>query len=322
MSTPITEAVHAGAFIISESPGRRSREAVDIAVSQTIYAGSVLGRRDVNASARASVAADASNTGNGVFTLDATTPVLAGAIDGVYRVVNELVATNSGEFVVYDPNGIEIGRVAVGGTFATGIKFVIADGSTDFAIGDAFSVTVGVEALPASVVAASFNVGNGAFTMDPTAPVNVATAQAGTYSAVCTAVAANAGTFTVYDPNGTSLGTVTVAGSAFNTQIKFTIADGSIDFALGDTFYINVRIGEATAFEYLPLNLSATDGTQIAAAIAVYPVVTGGSTRVPVAGIRRDAEVRLSDLTLPSGVTAAQQAIVIQQLRQLGIICR
>jgi hypothetical protein len=27
--------------------------------------------------------------------------------------VNELVATNSGEFVVYDPDGIEIGRVAV-----------------------------------------------------------------------------------------------------------------------------------------------------------------------------------------------------------------
>ena len=53
-----------------------------------------------------------------------------------------LCAANSGEFVVYDPDGIEIGRVAVAATFNNQIKFVIADGSNDFAIGDAFSVTV------------------------------------------------------------------------------------------------------------------------------------------------------------------------------------
>src|SRR5262245_5985165 len=63
-------------------------------------------------------------------------------LPSVYRVVNELVATNSGEFVVYDPDGIEIGRVAVAATFSNQIKFMIADGSTDFAIGDAFSITV------------------------------------------------------------------------------------------------------------------------------------------------------------------------------------
>ena len=62
----------------------------------------------------------------------------------MYRVVNELVATNSAEFVVYDPDSIEIGRVAVVVTFSNQVKFVIADGSTDFAIGDAFSITVGI----------------------------------------------------------------------------------------------------------------------------------------------------------------------------------
>ena len=92
-----------------------------------------------------SAAADGSNTGNGVITLDATAPVAPSAKNGVYRVVNELVATNSGEFVVYDPDGIEIGRVAVAATFSNQVKFVVADGSTDFAIGDAFSITVGIE---------------------------------------------------------------------------------------------------------------------------------------------------------------------------------
>ena len=74
-------------------------------------------------------------------------------LPSVYRVVNELVATNSGEFVVYDPDGIEIGRVAVAATFSNQIKFVIADGATDFAIGDAFSITVGIEETDYQIVA-------------------------------------------------------------------------------------------------------------------------------------------------------------------------
>ena len=80
-------------------------------------------------------------------------PVAAGAKNGVYRAVNELVATNSGEFVVFDPDGTEIGRVAVGATFNNQIKFVIADGATDFAIGDAFSITVGIEETDYQVAA-------------------------------------------------------------------------------------------------------------------------------------------------------------------------
>src|SRR5215471_9034599 len=74
-------------------------------------------------------------------------------LPSVYRVVNELVATNSGEFVIYDPDGIEIGRVAVAATFSNQVKFVIADGSTDFAIGDAFSITVGIEETDYQIVA-------------------------------------------------------------------------------------------------------------------------------------------------------------------------
>jgi len=140
-----TEARHAGSFMVSEAPGRLSRDRFVVALNQALVAGQVVGKTAVVALVTSSVAADAGNTGNGVFTLDATTPVLAGAKNGVYRVVNELVAANSGEFVVFDPDGIEIGRVAVAATFSSQIKFVIADGATDFAIGDAFSVSVGIE---------------------------------------------------------------------------------------------------------------------------------------------------------------------------------
>jgi head decoration protein D len=139
-----TESKHAGCFMVSEAEGRRSRDKVVVALNQTLVAGQVIGRT-VAGTVTSSVAADAGNTGNGVFTLDGTAPVGAGAKDGNYRVVNDLVATNSGEFIVTDPDGIEIGRVAVGATFNNQIKFVIADGATDFAIGDAFTVTVGIE---------------------------------------------------------------------------------------------------------------------------------------------------------------------------------
>lgn len=117
-----------------------------IAQNQTIVAGQVLGAAPVASLVTSGAAADAGNTGNGTFTLDVTTPILAGAQNGKYRVVCIAVASNGGEFVVEDPKGIEIGRVAVGATFASQIKFVVADGSTDFAAGDAFTVTVGVEA--------------------------------------------------------------------------------------------------------------------------------------------------------------------------------
>ncbi len=84
----------------------------------------------------------AGNTGNGVMTLDVTTPVLAFAAAGVYSVVCTAAATNSGTFRVTDPRGRVLGDVAVAATFADQIKFAIADGSADFIVGDTFLVTV------------------------------------------------------------------------------------------------------------------------------------------------------------------------------------
>lgn len=92
------------------------------------------------------------NTGNGVFTIDALTPVLAGAKVGVYTVRCIAAAANGGTFRVEDPDGIVLGDVAVGATFADDIKFAIADGSADFVVGDGFDVTVSGGTLIANAV--------------------------------------------------------------------------------------------------------------------------------------------------------------------------
>lgn len=87
-------------------------------------------------------AAAEGNTGNGVLTLDATTPALAGAAVGAYTVACVTAASNGGVFRVSAPDGVLLGDVAVGATFANRIKFAIADGAVDFAVGDTFTITV------------------------------------------------------------------------------------------------------------------------------------------------------------------------------------
>lgn len=89
----------------------------------------------------------AGNTGNGAMTLDVTTPVLANAMAGVYKVLCTAAASNSGTFRVFDPLGRVLGDVAVAGTFADQIKFVIADGATDFIVGDTFLVKVVIDTI-------------------------------------------------------------------------------------------------------------------------------------------------------------------------------
>lgn len=143
--TTLTETLHAGGFIVSEANGKRSREQATIGLNQVLVTAQVLGRAPIAANVTSSAAADAGNTGNGVFTIDATTPVLADAKNGVYRVVCIEPVTNLGTFAVIDPKGAEIGRAIVGTVFSNQIKFAIADGATDFVAGDAFSVTVGIE---------------------------------------------------------------------------------------------------------------------------------------------------------------------------------
>ena len=104
---------------------------------RTLDIGTVIGRRLFGAPTSART-----GTGTGTLTLDATTPLLSGAKVGTYTVTCIAAAANGGTFRVTDPDGHVLGDVAVGGTFASAVKFTIADGATDFIVGDSFTVTV------------------------------------------------------------------------------------------------------------------------------------------------------------------------------------
>lgn len=138
-----TEGRHTAEFLLSEANGNRSRENITIkSGAGKLVAGAILGMIAVGAATSAAKAGG--NTGTGTLTLDATTPVLAGAKSGVYSVRCIVADTNGGTFRVEDPDGNVIGDVAVGGTFSDDIKFAIADGGTDFVVGDGFDITVAV----------------------------------------------------------------------------------------------------------------------------------------------------------------------------------
>lgn len=220
----LNEGRHAGSFLVQEMPGFYSRDALTVALNQSLAAGQVVGKSAVAANVAAAAVADAGNTGNGVLTMDAAAPVSAGVKNGAYRAVCIAVAVNGGTFAIEDPTGAEIGKVAVGATFNKDVKFVIADGATDFVAGDAFTINVVREYGSDEEVKA-------------------------------------------FDPN-------------------------------------------------------AADGSQVAAAINFAPVVTDAVTRKKATFVTRNAEVRASDLTWPVGITAAQQAAAIEQLRGAGIILR
>jgi hypothetical protein len=145
--TPITESFHDGGFIVSEANGHRSRERITITGAK-IYAGTVLGK--VALGSATSAAKSGGNTGNGTLVLDVTTPILAGAIAGVYQVRCMEAVTNGGKFTVKDPNGFSLGQAIIvagaGGTytFSDQVKFAVTDGTTDFVVGDGFDITVAV----------------------------------------------------------------------------------------------------------------------------------------------------------------------------------
>lgn len=86
---------------------------------------------------------DGDNAGNGVMTLDGT-PYGAGIVAGDYRVECATAAANGGTFNVIDPTGNVVGQATVGVAYVGPLRFTIADGANDFAVGDGFTVSVSI----------------------------------------------------------------------------------------------------------------------------------------------------------------------------------
>lgn len=136
--TLLTEGAYPSDWLKREADSLFSREQIVIASgSGVVPSGRLLGKITAGA---ASYAAVAGNTGNGTI---GTITAAAGIIVGVYRLVCIEPATNAGKFAVEDPYGHTVGVATVGVAFSGGgLGFTIADGSTDFASGDAFTITV------------------------------------------------------------------------------------------------------------------------------------------------------------------------------------
>jgi hypothetical protein len=141
-------------------------------------------------------------------------------------------------------------------------------------------------------------------------------AQVGIYQLICIAETGNAGTFRVIAPNGTDMPNLTVAAAYSTSAISLTVADGANDWDIGDVIHVTVTGGD-----YEALDLAATDGTQVARAILYASTnATDADTRCAVTA--RGTSVNGNELTWPDSITAAQQAIAMQQLARAGIIIR
>jgi hypothetical protein len=104
--------------------------------------------------------------------------------------------------------------------------------------------------------------------------------------------AANAGRFSVEDPDGITVGTGAVASAFSGGGLGFTLADGASDFVAGDGFTITVAAGAGT---YAVYDDTATNGTEVAEAILAYAADNSGSTQSVVV-IERFAEVKSDQL--------------------------
>lgn len=127
-----------GEFLLSEASGNRSRAVIMIAASAAaLPAGQVLGKITVGA---ATAAAKAGNAGNGTM---GTITVGAGAKPGAYKLTIIEPASDAGNFIVEDPDGINVGSGAVAAAFTGGgLSFTLGDGGNNFAAGDQFTITV------------------------------------------------------------------------------------------------------------------------------------------------------------------------------------
>lgn len=133
----LTETRHAAGYLVSEANRDRSRDQITVLTGENLKAGAVIGKATLGT---ASAAADAGNTGDGAM---GAITVGVGAKLGAYRLTLIEPAANAGAFIVEDPDGVNVGQGDVAAAFSGGgLSFTLADGATDFAAGDAFTITV------------------------------------------------------------------------------------------------------------------------------------------------------------------------------------
>lgn len=236
-----------------------------------------------------------------------------------------VAAGNSGTFSVLTPEGYPLPDLTVAVAYSSNhFSVTLADGSTDFIVGDTFTITVagtdsgtfsvltpGGIPLPDLTVAVAYATNHFSVTLaDGSADFIVGD------TFTITVAGTDSGTFSVTAPDGTPLGDLTVAVAYSNTHFGITIADGSADFIVGDTFTITMAEDDWVAVVF-----AGTDGSQIARGISYDNYDASAADKAGVV-ICRDAEVNADELTWPAGATSAQKAQAGRELEARGIFQR
>lgn len=114
---------------------------ITVLTGQTLLKGTVMAKVAEGAVSET----HAGNTGNGV--MGAMTRGKNAKV-GVYALLITAAATNAGTFELRDPDDISVGRGTVGVAFTSShLNFTLADGATDFVVGDKFLITVAAGSL-------------------------------------------------------------------------------------------------------------------------------------------------------------------------------
>ncbi len=138
-----------------------------------------------------------------------------------------------------------------------------------------------------------------------------ALAQVGVYTLTCIIAVANAGTFEVQAPDGTTLPQLTVAVAYAGQHINGTLADGATDFIVGDKFTATVAAGSAKLNKSLA---AAVDGSQNPVGIMLQDVNAAAADKKGMLGVSGDYNE--DSVTFGAGHTAASVKVA---LRALGI---
>ena len=308
----ITEGQHAGEFMMGERPDGGSRENITVLSGQNLEAGDVVGRVKLGIG-RISIPT-VSGTGNGT---------VSGVFPGPEVQVGSYVATctaaaaNAGTFSVTCPDGKVLPSATVAVAYTSRhINFTIADGATDYIVGDSFTFVVST-----TVPTVIGGTGTGVLSALSLGP----DAKPGRYKINNDVVVANGGDMTVTGPDGNVVGGRFIWSASGSTasftsrQINFTISDAT-DYIANNYFDVCVfnQLNGGKVVEWDPTTF---DGRHQACGV-LYSDTDATSADVAGVLIARDAVVIKSSLIWAAAITAAQKESAYLDLASRGIVAR
>ncbi len=172
-------------------------------------------------------------------------------------------------------------------------------------------ITTGTSATAAATAG---NAGNGTMGIITVS----ASALPGVYKLIIIEAATDAGAFQVEGPDGKIIGTGNVAAAFSKGGLAFTLADGSNDFAAGDSFSITVAAGSGKWTGYDDGN---SNGSQIALGVLMQ-AVDATSADASATAIVRLAEVKKDALQWITAVDSTAKAKAYTDLALVNIIAR